>query len=143
MATNLRDFKFSRDYKLIHWGGTIQYNLLRAACAGLIFGLILGFSEGKWDNMLLVIGCPVIWLIFLPIGLIAAKLSEKGVPWVGLLTWPPALMVLPGDPLVWIISMFAPRVVGMEKPPFMNFNLMSWVLKNDENEEIVGNIKEL
>lgn len=143
MATILRDFKLSRDYKSIHWGATLQHNMLRAACAGLVFGSIQGFQSGRWNDLILIIGCPIIWLICLPFGLFAAKLAEKGVPFIGLLTWIPALMIIPGDPLVWVLSMIAPRLVAMEKPPFISLSLVSWVLKNEDSEEIVVNTREL
>lgn len=143
MATILRDFKFSRDYKSVHWGATLQYNALRAACAGLIFGILVGVNEGKWEALALIIGCPIIWMIFLPFGLLAAKLAEMGVPYIGLLTWPPALVIIPGDPLVWILSMFAPRLVAMEKPPFISLCLIGWVLKNEDSDEMVVNTREL
>lgn len=140
----IRDFSFSRDFKSILWGATIWHNALRAACAGLVFA-VLGFvlssgggTKGADNGFLLAMPfiLPIGYLLFyLPLGLVCAFLS-RFIPFIGLLALMCALLVLPGDPMVWILSLVAPRVVPVAKPGFMNFVLIMWVLKPEDAAEV-------
>ena len=134
----IRDFSFSRDFKSILWGGTIWHNTLRAACAGLVWSIL--FLVTRQGHASDVIALPIIFpigylIFFLPFGLVCAFLS-RFIPFIGLFTLMCALFVIPGDPLVWILSLAAPRAVPVAKPGFMNFVLIMWVLRPEDAAEV-------
>lgn len=132
----IRDFKFSRDFRSIAWGPTLLHNLLRCFCAGIVISVLMGLSgKGGGDLIAMPFIIPVMFAILLPVGLIAAFLAQY-IPFIGLLTLIPAFMVIPGDPIVWLLSILAPKVVPMDKPGFIMFSLIIWLLKSDEAAEI-------
>lgn len=133
----IRDFSLSRDFGSIAWGPTIGHNLLRSFCAGLVFsvlGLFTGPPQGMSmvPNFILPLFFPVIYLIvFLPLGLVCAFLA-RFLPFVGLVTLVSAIFVIPGDPIVWILSLTAPQFVPMHKPAFITPSLIIWLLKSGD-----------
>ncbi len=132
----IRDFSFARDFRSIAWGGTLKHSLLRAFCAGLVWAIAGKALQGpRWDiaTVLLVpVIFPVFYLvILLPLGILAAKLSAA-VPFVGWIAIIAAVLIVVGDPLVCILSLFAPKLVPMNKPGFFNFAIVIWLLKSEE-----------
>lgn len=76
---------------------------------------------------------PVAYFTFLlPVGLIAGWLSGRGVPWVGLLTIFFALCVVVGDPIVFLAHKFKPALVPLEKPPFVSFKIINFIVDEAE-----------
>jgi len=136
-----RPFSITRDFKSIAWGATLWHNLLRSFCAGLVFS-ILGFFLGapKSEGIGILVALPFLLpigylLVYMPIGLFCAFLS-RFIPFIGLISFACALCVLPGDPIVWFISLIFPSAVPLEKPGFLNFALIMWVLKPEDAMEI-------
>ena len=141
----VRDFSFARDFRSIAWGATLKHNLLRAFCAGIVlsvFGFIMGgnqpsvpggqaqFSTGLLLGMPFMF--PIMFLvILLPMGIVCAKLSPH-LPFVGIIAIFFAVLVAVGDPLVCILSVFAPQVVPMHKPGIFMLSLIVWLLKGEE-----------
>jgi ABC-type polysaccharide/polyol phosphate export permease len=138
-----REFSISRDWKSIAWGATLWHNALRAACAGLVFavlGLALGGGKAGGPDTGFLLSMPLILpigylLFYMPLGMVCAFLS-RFIPFIGIIAFMCALFVLPGDPIVWVLSIVAPRVVPMAKPGFMNFALIMWVLKPEDAVEV-------
>lgn len=138
----IREFSISRDWKSIAWGATLWHNALRSACAGLVWCvLILALGGAKGPDSGTVLAMPIIFpiaylIVYLPIGLVCAFLT-RFIPFIGLITFIIALFfALPGDPIVWFLSLVAPRVVPMHKPGFLNFALIMWVLKAEDAVEV-------
>jgi len=135
-----REFSITRDFKSVLWGATLWHNLLRAACAGAVIA-ILTFATGvaKGDTGMLLaapIIVPFAYLIFyLPLGLICSFLG-RFFPFFGTFALILGLFVILGDPIVWILSLVAPRAVPIEKPGFLNPALIMWVLKPDDAVEV-------
>jgi len=126
----IRDFSFARDFRSIAWGATLKHSLLRAFFAGIVWFVVTLIKEGKPPWFLLMF--PFFYLvILLPLGVVCAKLSPH-VPFMGIVAVFFAVLVAVGDPLVCILSMFAPRLVPMHKPGFFMLSLIIWLLKGDE-----------
>ena len=137
----IRDFKFTRDFRSIDWGATLKHCLLRAFCAGIVWSIVglmgpgIRGHGGTMDISFLLglpLILPIVYLVFfLPLGLLAAKLSAA-VPFVGWLAIISAVLIVVGDPLVCILSLFAPKLVPMHKPGLFMFVLIIWLLKGEE-----------
>lgn len=131
----IRDFSFARDFRSIDWGATLKHSLLRAFCAGIVWSIVFSVGGAHLDIsfvLLLPLIFPVFYLaILLPLGILAAKLSAA-VPFVGWVAIISAVLIVVGDPLVCILSAFAPQVVPMRKPGFFMFSLIIWLLKSEE-----------
>ena len=112
--------------KDIQWGATFKLNIIRAFIAGVVWTIIfyaLGMEKppgmpGLW---LYIIIWPLGYLLFfLPLGLIAGFLNRIGIPFVGLLTFIPALMVIPADPIMFILHKATPNLVPVESYRFID-----------------------
>lgn len=132
----LRDFRFARDFRKIKWGATIWYNLLRAACAGLVLGILMLIFAQSADDRFTAIAAPLVWpiaflVIFLPMGVVFSVLRE--LPFVGLLAAFFALVAVAiGDPIVCVLHKLSPKVIPVESPPIFSLNLIFWVLDAPE-----------
>lgn len=104
------------------WGPTLIVNLVRAACAGVVWAIIMLFSgqpDAPFAQMLLL---PVGYLIvLLPMSLISTGLSKLGFPFIGWFPVVLSLILLPGDPPTYFIHKLAPQVVPVERYSFLNF----------------------
>jgi hypothetical protein len=147
-----RDFSILRDFRSIDWGATIKHNLLRAFCAGIVWavvGFIAGGNQPKipgrpaeFDTGFLL-GMPLLFpvmylIILLPMGVICGKLASV-IPFVGWITFLFAILIVVGDPLVCIFSLFAPGLVPMHKPGFLMFTLIVYLIKADDDVEFAIN----
>lgn len=136
-----------RDFKSIQWGPTLQVNLLRAAAAGVVWGVVslLGFLASVFDTRpgvewpllampaLYPIMMPFAYLIFLlPIGLVGGAVASfpniVGLVAAGVVLMV-ALIVTVGDPLVWALHRARPRLVPIDRYPFVGFCLVLYVLR--------------
>jgi hypothetical protein len=132
----LRDFRFTRDFRKIKWGATIWYNLLRAACAGLVLGILMFIFPQSADDRFTAIAAPLLWpiaflVMFLPMGVVFSVLRK--LPFVGLLAAFFALLAVAiGDPIVCVLHKLFPKLVPIESPPIFSLNLVFWVLDAPE-----------
>jgi hypothetical protein len=127
MAT--ADFLWRRDFTHIRWKDTLWLNFLRALFAGPV-----------WTAVMVLTGEPlavaVVYLLFpllyfgggLPLGLTTALLSSLGVPYVGLFTILCSLLVVVGDPFVFILYKVKPNIIPVQKFSVLNFVLIIFVL---------------
>lgn len=128
---SMSDFSFRRDFKRIQWVETLWLNCLRAAAAGIVWCIVFSILQPQdirhW--LILPIALPLGYpVILLPIGLLAAFLSQRGLPWLGIVTLLFTLEVFPGDPLVFILHKVYPRLVPVQRFGFVNFRLVLFVL---------------
>jgi hypothetical protein len=104
------------------WGPTLILNHVRAACAGLVWFVIMAFTGDPGSHPAQMLLLPVGYLIvLLPMSLISVGLSKIGFPFI---SWFPvilSLILLPGDPPTYIIHKFAPKLVPVQKYSFLNF----------------------
>ncbi len=128
----LREFRFSRDFRQIEWRYTLWYNLLRAACAGLVLAvLMLAFPQHPGDRAV-ALTAPFVWpiaylCIFVPLGILLSLVQE--LPFVGLFSAFCALIsVAAGDPIVCLIHWIEPRAVPVQAPTLFSLTLVFWVL---------------
>lgn len=132
----LRDFSFTRDFRQIQWGATIWYNLLRAACAGLVLGIFLFFFPQSPGDQMRALATPLIWpigylIMFLPMGIIFSLL--RNLPFVGIIALFFAIIAVSiGDPIVCILHKIFPKIVPVDSPPLFSLYLVFWVLNAPE-----------
>jgi len=128
------DFSIKRDWKNINWKATFQFNVFRSLCATPVWILFIWFtgsSQGKfpWEMLLF----PVIYFAFwVPFGLICGWLARLGVPFVWMLSIISSLVIVIGDPVVWLIYKIKPDLVPIEKPKFFDFHLITFVIRDPE-----------
>ena len=132
-----REFSFSRDFRSVKWGATLWYNLLRAACTGLVLGVLMFlFPHSAGDRNIALAG-PVIWLfgyliVFLPSGIIISFLSQF-VPFLWLFSVFFAIItVAVGDPIVCAIKAFLPKLVPVDQPPLFSTKMVIFVVDMPE-----------
>lgn len=125
----MADFSF----KNILWKPTFQVNLTRAVVAGIVWTIIAYFMgmetppgmPGKWLYMFI---WPIGYLLFfLPLGIVAGWLNRIGIPFVGLLTFIPAMMVIPADPIMFILHKVNPNLVPVDEYRFIEPSISIWV----------------
>ena len=123
-------------FKGVDWKETAVLNSLRAICAGLVLALLMWLFPGSTPTpigTLLAIGLGFVfmyWLFLFPIGYVAAKLSEMGVPWVGMISLIFSLMIVLGDPIVFLLKFTKKLPISPDFAPF-NFSIIFLVLRDD------------
>lgn len=134
----LREFRFARDFREIQWGATIWYNLLRAACAGLVLALLMFLFPQSQGDRIIALAAPLVWpigylIIFLPMGIIFSLLQGLQVPLVGLVAAVFAILAVGvGDPIVCILHRIRPGLVPVDSPPLFSVYIIFWVLTAPE-----------
>jgi len=124
-------------FKDILWKSTFQVNFIRALIAGVIWTIFLYITGMETPP-----GMPGLWLylfiwpigfflFFLPLGLVSGWLSNIGIPYIGLITFIPALMIIPADPVMCIIHKIKPEIIPVDKYGFIEFPIVFWVYKKD------------
>lgn len=104
------------------WGATLILNLVRAACAGVVWFVIMVVAKPPDIHPAQMLIFPIGYLIvLLPMSLISIGLSKIGVPFVGWFPLVISFTLLPGDPPTYIIHKFAPKLVPVQKYSFLNF----------------------
>ena len=135
----IMDFQFLRDFRKIKWGATIQFNLLRAFCAGMVLSVLMFFvpgpnlAENTMANTIgMVLATPFVWslaylFVFLPIGILFSLLFW--IPFLGLISCILAFCFCSiGDPIVCILHKINPKLVSMEDPPIFSLTIVIWLL---------------
>lgn len=130
----MQDFSLTRDFGRIAWLPTLVTLGLRALAAGVVWTLIILVQGMAAANpveatLVLLVGFPLtIIVFFVPVGLAAQFLSGLGVPVVGLLTYLAALVIMVGDPLLFILHKLFHILPLRDFRPF-NFEYFIWVIK--------------
>jgi hypothetical protein len=127
----MSELSIKRDWKQIDWKATLQYNVFRSVCSIPGWLLLLYFSSKQFQPIMFLL--PIVYFAFwLPLGLICGWLSKLGVPLIGIITGISSVVIVFGDPVVWIIHKFKPNLVAIENPKFLDFHLIVFVIKNPE-----------
>ncbi len=143
-----RGFNMAWDFRSVAWKETIQFNLLRSACAGLVVGLIGMFillnQPQTQSNALLafgyVIGLPLTLPIILPMCWLARKVAEwfpVTTPIAGLFLLIYGAVYSLGDPILCAIKAAKPTWVPMDRPPLFAMQVAILLLKANETQEYV------
>jgi hypothetical protein len=96
----------------IYWKETMQVNALRligAAIVWFVVAILLGETEAAQS----MIALPLFYLILAPIVLVLRNLAP-GNAIVGFLGLMAMITVLPGDPVVFLLKLVAPKIVPMQ-----------------------------
>lgn len=108
--------------KNTQWMPTLIVNLVRAACAGIVWAVLMLFSKTTDAPIVQMLLLPMGYLlVLLPMSLISTGLSKLGVPFVGWFPVMLSLILLPGDPPTYFLHKFKPQFVPVEKYNFLNF----------------------
>ena len=124
-------FSAKRDWKNIAWKETVQFNVFRSICA-IPPWLLLTYLSSKHFEWVMFLFPVVYFAIFLPMGLVFGWLARIGVPFMGLISIISSIVIVVGDPIVWIISKIKPDLVPVEKPKFFDLSLIVFALKNPD-----------
>ena len=91
----VRPFSLRHDFRSIMWGATLQYNVLRSVCAGVVVTLIMVIAAlqgkpGQSPPISTLLLYPVIWpvayfLFMLPVAIILGFLADA-VPLLGIVS---------------------------------------------------------
>jgi hypothetical protein len=144
-TTAAADVNLVGDFKTIMWKESLWYNLLRASCAGIPLGLFMLLmyppSLGSLGLALAApITTPLAYLMFAPFWFVAkgtARLTST-FGGVGELVGGAFLIiaslflyvcVIPGDPIVALLSRHAPHLVPIQNPPFFNRHAIALISK--------------
>jgi len=128
---------FTQNFRQIRWGKTLWYSLLRSICAGFVIGMLMFiFPESEGNRMCGLEGSLfypfAYFFIFFPMGIVFFWLQE--FPFVRLLSGYIALCSISlGDPIIYIMHKFFPRLVPIKSPPFFSFLLIFWVFDEQES----------
>lgn len=122
-------------FKGVDWKETAILNSLRAICAGVVLAVLMWlFPQGSTDTggiLSILFGFVFLyWLILFPIGYLAAKLSEMGVPFVGILSFVFSLLIVLGDPIVFLLKFTNKLPISPDFAP-INFSIIFLVLRDD------------
>lgn len=130
----MSEFSLKADWKYIDWKATLMTNLYRSIAAGIVWTIIMLFTELPASTALLyLIGFPVVYFIFLlPLGLLSAMLSRMGIPLVGIISFVFSLCIVIGDPVLWILNKLTKTpFVPVKKLSFVTFAVILFVVDED------------
>jgi tetratricopeptide (TPR) repeat protein len=124
------DFQFIRDFSMINWKATGQVNLIRAAFAGPVLGLLMAFATGSAKMFFTYAFLfPFMYVVALvPMALVADWLSSRGVPVAGWFAAVLSFMVALGDPFTSMLSRKRPDLVPVEGFGLFNLKPIIFVL---------------
>ena len=129
-----RRFQMSRDFRTVVWGATLQYNLLRSFCAGVVWSVAIVLLSGSLSNSIVELAVPVLWpiaylTVFLPMGLLLVALSQFHPAFALCQVVLSSLAVAIGDPLVLLIERLRPYLVPVPNPPIIYLKLIVFILR--------------
>jgi hypothetical protein len=126
-------YSFKEDYKRTAWKITLIYNLERSFAAGLTWIPLTLLVNGKTTASLLLL--PLIYIMFLvPIRVLAYYLVKFNVPVLGvaagLASWFCSLVVVVGDPLIYVLhKVLPPGYIPIEDPKLFHFDVIVYLTK--------------
>ena len=131
------------DMPRVQWGRTLWLNLLRGFAAGIVWAIVLlvlgedapqGPHSTPWYLVPLVL--PTGYLCMLPFFVVATKivtavLGDAANIGVACLSIVLGLLVIVGDPLLFLAHKLRPSLLPVEQFSFVNFALIIYVLRPD------------
>lgn len=123
------EFLWRKDFKNIIWKETLWLNFLRALFAGPVWMIFMLATGEPFSIAGLYLLFPLMYFIAaIPLGLIASFLAGLGVPFAGLFAIMFSLLVVVGDPFVFIIKKIKPELIPVENFGLLNFSLIIFSL---------------
>lgn len=130
----MKDFSFKKHKSYILWTDTLWHNGLRAFAAGIVWCIILLLQHKRMDAaiILMPIIIPISYFIFyVPIGVFCSILSDLGVPIIGIFTMIINIIIMPGDPAVYILHKINPKWVPAKEPHFIGLSVVVFILDDE------------
>jgi hypothetical protein len=131
-------FSWKQDIKIVDWGSTIKYNLMRAVAAGVVWGffmLVTDPTKNALPALFTPILFPVIYLCLVTVVVGVLSLYARSpfpfaelIAALTMLFW--AFVVAVGDPLIYLLHKRKPEIVPVRQPRFFDFHLIVFVLRN-------------
>ncbi|MFH1675362.1 MAG: hypothetical protein ABIF87_18320 [Pseudomonadota bacterium] len=123
------------DIKNTMWKETIWVNFLRGASAGIVWMIVFLITRPPDMPIGLIlsypIGLPLGFLIIMPIiSLFFKMLTSMGIPFMGWGNLVIAIMVIPGDPIMFMLHKAKPEIVPIQKYSLLTWNPFIWVVKD-------------
>ncbi len=107
----------------IAWFATIKLALARGFASGLV---LAAFSATQGNSIAEVMGVPFMWAIFslFMFGLVylLAKILSGVLPLINLLPLLLSLMIIVGDPIVYVFNRMFPKILDLTDFKILNFN---------------------
>jgi len=111
----------------VNWGGTLVFMLMRIAFGTIGFFILFSMTGGVLGGNIL--GLPFVIAMFSGLALVAAWLSQAGVPFAGLFNIVFSIPMYVGDPMIWVLHKIRPQWVPVREPAFINPPFV-WVLND-------------
>jgi hypothetical protein len=133
--------EFFRD---VDWKNTLILNFERAFLASLVWAIVLFFITkaggvgSEWETFIyFLVALPFSFtLLYIPLGVVYSyitrnKTSESNIGCI--ITWmfvvAPTLMIIVGDPILFLLHRIKPSLVPVDKYRFIEFSLAIFVRK--------------
>jgi hypothetical protein len=112
----------------VQWGPTLLLNFWRSVAAGIVWFVIMLSSQEPLSGAAAALLLPVgYFVVVLPLGLLAIFLTNAGVPYVWYLSLAAAVMIMVGDPILFLISLIKPGIFGVQYYSPINYKLIMLV----------------
>lgn len=120
----------------VNWGGTLVFMLIRIAFGSIAMLLFMALTGGLQQStaggggtafLAALVAIPMAVGILSVVSLVAAWLSQQGVPFAGLISMACSIPMYIGDPMVWVLHKIRSQWVPVAEPGFINPPFV-WVL---------------
>ena len=117
------------------WKSTMSLNAERAVAAGIFWTIVMLIwsppGQPATESLKWLYQFPIMYLLGLvPLGLIAVKLHESGIEWAGIFTGFVSLLIVVGDPIIYLIKKVLPNFVPVDSMKIFNRVLVLLVKKS-------------
>lgn len=127
------------NFKQINWNATMKVNLIRAFVAGIIWAIFMfvmyssdpSSAPGNtpFASLIYPLVVPIGYFLFLlPLGVVCGWISNLGVPFIGLVSLFPAIIIFPADPVMFFIHKYNSNLIPVESYKFIEPHLSIWVM---------------
>lgn len=112
----------------VAWKETAILNIVRSIAASVVWLLIFLLAFNTVSLALLMF--PFHYLLFFaPLGVTCSYLSRI-IPFIGLVSLSLAIVIVVGDPIIYLITALKPGLLPVDRYPPFNFVLIIYILKN-------------
>src|ERR1700730_6849101 len=122
-------FSLKNNFKKIQWGPTFLLHLMRAFSAGLIWCLVMMLTgaRGTVPPLSLLLTFPIIYFTFVPMILVISKIMSIFIDVLGegfyaMVSFFFALLIIVGDPLLFVVNRLKPGILPAAKFNIVNFS---------------------
>jgi hypothetical protein len=141
-------FSLGRDFNKVNWAATLQLNMMRTFFAGIIWAIVLAFSGSKGEVPIFAVPfiAPIAYICILPFLMATIRIIDAMPFLIGgrfiadivIIIFPFAIVaaIALGDPFVFALQKFQPRLVPMQAFQVVNFVWCIFVLDPRKSERI-------